>query len=223
MGEAKEQVTWEKILQMTEQFYEDPSAENYLAIRRLVSRYDIVASHFSVVDWPDTLGLEGSGLDPSLLSAALSGDEHIMDDLCIKLLEGLIERKQLAANGETHLASRSEAISDALINHLIVSMLEVLQEYDLAPRQSLILLVRDRLGGPQTAIMKNAGKRAGRQRALWLAFQMRRKGEQPTIRAIAKKMDVEPSTISRWFEGENFGERVEIFANQFVSFPPEQS
>jgi hypothetical protein len=146
-----------------------------------------------------------------------------MDELCLQLMERLIERKRLEAKGETHLQGRGEGISDALIGHLIVAMMEVLQQDSMEPRPSLVLLVRERLGGANTEIYKSHKKWIGRNRALFLGTQMKRRGEQPTIRRIAKVMRIQPSTVSRWFPKGDFLERVEDFGKSFVRLGPDDS
>ena len=94
----------------------------------------------------------------------------------------------------THLQSRGKGISDALIDHLIVVMLEALQHHDVAPRPSLVLLMRERLGGANTDIFKSHKKRESQDQAIFHGFQLRRRGVQPTIRRVADILGVQPST-----------------------------
>jgi hypothetical protein len=202
---------------LQERFDENPSIENYVALRRL-GGWDTEIYRFAGVDPLRTLGdeLQRAGLARALVCGALGGDYRDIDELCLQLMERLIDRKRLEANGETHLQGRGNGISDALIGHLIVAMMEVLQQDSMEPRPSLVLLVREQLGGANTEIYKSHNKWVGRNRALFLGMQMRRRGEQPTIRKIAELMSVQPSTVSRWFPKGDFPERVENFEKSFV-------
>ena len=92
-------------------------------------------------------------------------------------MERLIERKRLETNGETHLQSRGNGISDALVGHLIIAMMEVLQQDGLEPKASLVLLVREQLGGASTEIYKSHTKWLGRNRAVFLGMQIKRRGD----------------------------------------------
>lgn len=220
MSDEEVRPTWDEILADMEGFYDNPSTENYVAMRRRYpAEHEIFEFAKLGLSGLDEL-LENAGLEKSVVRSALGGDYRDIDELCLQVLERLIERRRLEANGETHLQSRGKAISDALINHLIVGILEVLHQDGAEPRSSFVMLVREQLGGQSSGIMKSAAKEFGRERALWLAFQMRRGGEQPTIRKIAEKMNVEASTVSRWFPDDTFREQVERFSSQFVRFPP---
>jgi hypothetical protein len=200
------------LIRLQELFDEDPSIENYVRLRRLW-RVDTEIYRFADVDLVQKLGddLERANLTRALVHGALGGDDREIDELCLQLMERLIERKRLEANGETHLQARGKGISDALIGHLIVAMMEVLQQDGLEPSSSLVLLIREQLGGANTEIYKSHRKWVGRNRALFLGMQMGRRGEQPTNRKIAELMKIQPSTVSRWFPAGDFPERVEKF------------
>jgi hypothetical protein len=75
------------------------------------------------------------------------------------------------------------------------------------------------LGGAKNEIFKNHEKSASRNQALFLAMQVKRRGQMPTIRKIAETMSVQPSTVSRWFPNGDFLEQVELFAKKFKKFP----
>jgi hypothetical protein len=203
-----------------DRFNDDPSIENYVALRRFQGRVDTDIYRFAGVDPFQALGedLEQAGLDRALVCGALGGDDRDIDELCLQLMERLIERKRLEAQGETHLQARGHGISDALIGHLIVAILEVLQHDGLEPRPSFVLLVREQFGGAKTEIYKSHTKWVDRNHAVFLGMQMRRRGAQPTIRKIAKIMGVQPSTVSRWFPDGDFLEQVDNFEKSFVRF-----
>jgi hypothetical protein len=205
---------------LEQRFEAEPTIENYVALRRSFIRCDTEIHRFAGVDPMQALGhdLEQAGFDRSLVCGALGGDDRDIDELCLQIMERLIERRRLAAKGETHLQARGDGISDALIGHLIIAMLEVLQQDGLTPRPSFVLLVREQLGGANTEIYKSHIKWADRNRAVFLGMQIKRRGAQPTIRKIAEIMGVQPSTVSRWFPDGDFLELVDNFEKSFVTF-----
>ncbi len=207
-----------QVMRLQERFDKDPSIENYVALRRSSWGWDAEVHRFAGVDPFQALGpeLERAGLDRGVVCGALGGDHHDIDELCLQLMERLIDRKHLEAKGETHLQGRSKAISDAVVGHLVVSMLEVLQQDSLEPRPSLVLLVREQLGGGKTEIYRSHTMWVARNRAVFLGMQMRRRGVQPTIRKIAEIMGVQPSTVSRWFPNGDYSEQVAHFEKSFV-------
>jgi hypothetical protein len=206
-----------QFFQLQERFDEDPSIENYVALRRFAPGCDTEIYRFAGVDPLRSLesDLKKFGLDPVLICGVLDGDDREMDELCLQLLERLIERKRLVAEGMTQLQSRCKGVSDALIDHLIVVMLEAMQQNGVDPRPSFVLLVRERLGGANTDIFKSHKKRESQDQAIFLGFQLRRRGAQPTIRRVADILGVQPSTVNRWFPEGDFLERVEEFSRPF--------
>jgi hypothetical protein len=209
-----------QVKQLEERFDEDPSIENYVAFRRFAPGCDTEIYRFTGVDPLQFLGdeLKNARLDRWLVRGVLGGNDRDIDELCLQLLERLIERKRLEAKGETHLQGRGKGISDALVDHLIVVMMEALQQLSLEPKPSLVVLVRERLGGANSDIYKSHRKWEGQNRAIFLGMQLKRKGVRPTIRQIAEKMGVQPSTVSRWFPNGDFLEQVEDFEKLFMKF-----
>jgi hypothetical protein len=203
---------------LLERFEEEPSLENYVGFRRSFGP-DAQIHRFADVDplRVETLKteLERARISPSLVIGALGGYERDIDELCLQLMERLIERRRLEAKGETQLQSRGKAISDALVGHLTVTILEVLQQDDLSPMPFFVVLVREQLGGPNNEVFKNHTKWEGRSKALFLGMRMMRRGLLPTIRKIADAMKVQPSTVSRWFPDGDFLKQVEEFGRSF--------
>jgi len=220
MDKDKQGKPFRLFMRLHERFEEDPTIENYVALRRSFIRCDTEIHRFASVDPMQGLGqdLEQAGFDRSLVCGALGGDDRDIDELCLQIMERLIERGRLAAKGETQLQARGHGISDALIGHLIIAMMEVLQQDGLVPGPSFVLLVREQLGGANTEIYKSHIKWADRNRAVFLGMQIKRRGALPTIRKIAEIMGVQPSTVSRWFPNGDFLEQVENFEKSFVTF-----
>lgn len=208
---------------LQDRFSEDDSIENYVTLRRAYPRADTEIYRFAEVDPINSetfgLDLDRAGISRTLVIGALGGDSHEIDELNIQLMEKLIERRKMEKEGQTHLQSRANVVSDGLLGHLIVAILEVLQQDGLEPMPSFVVLVREHLGGAKNEIFKNHEKSGSRNQALFLAMQMKRRGQTPTIRRIAETMKVQPSTVSWWFPNGDFLEQVELFAKKFKNFP----
>ena len=153
---------WIKFQRLIARFDEEPSIENYVALRRSFPRGDTEIYQLAEVDPRQAeafeLDLDRARLAHTLVRGALSGDHRDIDELCLQLMERLIERGKLEGRGETQLQSRGKGISDALVGHLIVSMLEVLQQDELSPMPSLVVLVRERLVGTNNEVFKKSHK-----------------------------------------------------------------
>lgn len=215
-----ELVNWKRL---QNRFDEDDSIENYVALRRAYPGCDTEIHRLAEVDPlnSETFGLEldRAGIARTLVIGALGGDSHEIDELNLQLMEKLIERRKLEKEGLTHLQSRGYVVSDCLLGHLIVAILEILQQDGLEPMPSFVVLVREYHGGAKNEILKNHEKCGSRNQGLFLAMQMKRRGEIPTIRRLAETMNVQPSTVSRWFPNGDFLEQVELFTKKFKTFP----
>ena len=112
----------------------------------------------------------------------------------------LLRRRQLESQGETQLQARKEAISDSLIDYLVITTLEAMKwnGEEFVPG-SLVILLRERLLGPNPAYHKAHEKRKNRKDAAFFAAQLLLRGEDCSVRKVAKIMDIDPSTVSRWF------------------------
>ena len=218
---------WTEFQRLIGRFGEERSIENYVALRRSFPWGDIEILQLAEVDPGQAeafeLDLERARLSRTLVRGALSGDARDIDELCLQLMERLIERRAREGRGETQLQSRGKGISDALVGHLIGAMLEVLQQDDLSPLPSFVVLVREQLGGPNNEVFKSHTMWKGRQQAMFLGMLMKRQGIQPTIRKVATALKVQPSTVSRWFPDGDFLKQVEGFGRSFKKFEVDRS
>jgi len=189
--------------QLADQFHADPSIENYVALRRR-SRGDVEVGRLGGVDPLFTLRqeLEQHGIDPYVVCGAQDGDVEDMDELSLQIMECMIERRGLNRSGNTHVQSRGEAISDGLIDYLIVAMLAGAETYNVSLPSSLLLLIRERLGGANPTRHKHYEMTKRRNDAALLGSFLLRLGEEPSVCRVAELMGVEPSTVSRWFRGD---------------------
>ena len=104
------------------------------------------------------------------------------------------------SHGETALQARNEGIPDSLIDYLVIFMLEAMKwnGEEFVPG-SLVMLLRERLLGPNPGYHKAYEKRQGQKDAAFIGAQLLVRGEACSVRKVAKIMHIEPSTVSRWF------------------------
>lgn len=205
---------------LSQLFKSDPTIENYVALRRENPDEEIEVAIFGGLDpWialkdkrRDELKL--SGIKSSLLLNVMDADEAAISELSLQLLEKLIERKKLQKNGETHLVGRDAAISDALIDYLIKCMLDAMEwTGSLTIPRDLIVLIRERLGGPSSKYRVDAEIKMHRDSAKLIAARFLAAGKKPTFRLIGKALGVDASTVKRWFPDGDMMSEAEKYAD----------
>jgi hypothetical protein len=152
-----------------------------------------------------------------LVNGALDGEERQMDELALRLMEALIEREKIEKRGGSHLQSRRIAISDSLVDFMIVAMMEATEAWDSPIPRSLVVLARERLCGTAPDRHKEFLRIQRRRDAIALAALKFPRG-RVSVRKIASLMGVEPSTIIRWFPDGDFQEQVDQFRRSVDAF-----
>jgi hypothetical protein len=137
-----------------------------------------------------------------------------IDELCMRLMECLVERGELEKEGHTHAQSRGMAIKDSLIDFLIVAVLEMFDEINYT---ALSVLIRERLSAKNPDYYNNFLVFEQRKKAVGIAA-LRFPAGKASIREIAKLMNVVPSTVSRWFPANDFQDQVEQFRKSVNAF-----
>lgn len=144
--------------------------------------------------------LEAFGIDPEEVAGALDAEDGAVSSLCLRLMDLIVEREDRSREGESHLASRGEAISDSMVNHLIVVMIDAYRRAETTCLPlDLLVLVRHQFGAGASSEKAHAAKKMNRSLALQLATGLLRDGEVPTVRRVASIMGINQSTVSRWF------------------------
>jgi hypothetical protein len=198
------------------EYWDDPSIEKYVALRRRFPRGDTapnLSEGFNAVAMKDEL--TRYGIDPYVVYGAVGGNDRDIDELSLQILEALIRRRKQERAGKTHLQSRKIAISDGLIAYLIMTMLE---SEDLYIPTSLVVLIGAQLCGSRPERYQHYTKLKKRDDAALLGFLLEQRGEKPTVRRIAKSMDVEPSTVSRWFPGGDIRKEIDRWRRKLKAF-----
>jgi hypothetical protein len=127
-----------------------PSLENYPRLRTSFSEAELSVAVFNELENLLALQfeLERLAIPLDLVAGALKAYEPDIDQLSLRLMECLVARDKLPRGGQGHIERRRQAISDALVDYLIVTMLEATEKSSMVIPSSLIVLIRDRLCGP---------------------------------------------------------------------------
>src|SRR6516165_10206053 len=200
---------------------ENPSLENYLAIRREFPELDIQIAMSAGID--PLFALEDKcrqhGIDPALVAGAMDGFEPKIDKLCLILMERIVAREKI--NGVGAYQRRRAAISDAMVNYLIAFMLEGLDwcEDEVRMPASLILLIRHQLGPLKGEFHKEYESRESMRQAAWIAGQQLKPTEKLSINRLIKLASsadspISRSTAARWLKNPEFQHRLE-FSSRF--------
>lgn len=189
-------------------YREEQRIEDYLAIKQAFPEVEIQISQFGGISPLFALqrDFEEQGIDPDLVTAALDSDEPSIDTLSVRLLELLVARERLPKSGPKFIERRRSAISDTMVNFLIMTMLEGFDWHEDVGRipASLIVLIRHQLVGSSPDLHKAALARQKRQNAAFLAAQRLKRNERVSVRRLTALMGVPKSTAARWLADEEF-------------------
>src|SRR5262245_28667373 len=132
--------------------YEDlPNLENYLHLRRTIKEADLKVGVFGAnLGYAFALGpeLEKHGISTDSFLGSLIANEPSLDELSLQLMERLVARDKLPKSGPGYIEKRRQAISDSLVDYAVALMLETMEGKRIVIPPSLIVLIRDRLCGP---------------------------------------------------------------------------
>jgi hypothetical protein len=217
--EPKSERSYAQFRAMCDAYEREPTLANYVRLRRTFGSSATAVRRFHDFE-PRAIAaeLQRLGIDPRLVDSALDGDEwddgRNIDRLVLRIMECLIQRDQIEKSGSVHVQSRGIAISDSLVDFLIVAMLETME--DSIPA-SLILLIRERLCGANPDLHQEHLQAQRRREAVAIAAVKFPNGKV-SIRKIAKMFNVQPSTISRAFPGGCFQKEVDKFRRKIDAF-----
>jgi hypothetical protein len=122
-------------------------------------------------------------------------------------MECLLAKNSLPSTGTGAIDQRRSAISDTLVNYLIVMMLEAMEWNKSDPiviPSSLIVLLRERLCGEMPDLRQAYLSRQEKDHAAFLAAEHFRLGDTISVRKLAKLAGVSKSTADRWLADPEF-------------------
>lgn len=201
--DRKESEIGNGVNEITKEYKGEPTIENYVRLRRANPNADI---EVSVIGGFDSMfymrsELERYGIDPELLGGVLDADPEAINEISLRLMEKMIEARQVEQSGETHLIRRGLAVPDKLIDWVICCSLDGLSWNDeLTLSRDLIVLIRERLGGSNPQYEQEGVVRRNKHNAEMLAGQLKAQGVTPTFRSLGRLLGVAPSTVKRWFQ-----------------------
>ena len=189
-----------------------PNLENYLRLRREIPEAEIDIALFGGPDPLFTLEpqLRKHGIDPLLVAGAQDACVPDMDELSLRLMECLVAREKLPKSGPRHIEMRRNAISDALVDYLIVMMLEATEwNKEGAPNEipsSLIVLIRERLCGAGPDLREELLSSEKQKRAAYIAAQHFEDLKQVSGRKLSPLTGISKTTLDRWVKSTKFKE-----------------
>jgi hypothetical protein len=198
--------------QATAAYKADPSLETYIRLRRADPFAEIevavIGGFESMFYMRDEF--ERHGLNPELLAGLLDADPQAIGETALCVMEAMVAARLRERAGETQLASRGEVIPLKLVDWIICCALDGLSWNDeLYLPRDLIVLIRERLGGPNPLYEQIGHLRLMKSNAGLIAGQLKAQGARPTFKLVGSLMGVAASTVMRWFEPGEFEQEAE--------------
>ena len=208
-------------------YKENPTIENYLKLRKKYPNHDIEVALLGGIETIFAVEEETKkyGIDGDLLAGVMDADIECIDRMSIIILRELAKRKNLERKGEVHLIGRGKVMPAALIDFLIKVALDAISwNGTLEIPRSLIVLIRERLGGKSCKYAEIENIKERKNAAIFIAARhYLRTGEIISYRRLSKIMGIQASTISRWFPDKNFEENVKRKASMMEFFSRRRS
>jgi hypothetical protein len=199
-------------------FKRNPTIEHYLELRKNDPDAEIEVSIHGGVDQLFYMEPELAryGISADEFVSVFDADDKVISKFSLFFMEKIVEARRLAKAGETHLVRRGLAVPDKLIDWFITCSLDAMSYYDvLEINRDLIVLIRERLGGPFPEYEVGSLIREKRQRAAIIAGCIKAQGRSPSLREIASLMKVAPTTVMRWFGPGEFDSEAGRYARWF--------
>jgi hypothetical protein len=202
----------------TKAYKANPTIENYVKLRRENPDVEIEVAISGGMEALFAMEKEFRkyGLEPELVAGVMDADTDSISKVCLHLLEKIIAAQSLNETGETHLASRGKTVPNKFIDWIIACSLDALSWNDnLQIPRDLIVLIRERLGGPNREYDQMIEVYEMKRNAGLVAGQLKAQGVNPTFRILGEIFKVAPSTVKRWFEPGELEKEIDVWAKHF--------
>ena len=191
-----------------------PTIDAYLRVRQQFPEVEIQIGVLAGIDPLFVLKeeFEKQGVDRELVAGCLDADEPSIDDLCLQLIEKIVAREKISKDEPGHIQKRRAAISDAMVNYLIVTILEACDWNDVEVRvpASLVVLIRHQLTGTEPDLhTAYLAKERLHNTAIWAA-QSLKPNEKLSINKLASKFNIPRSRAARLLKDKEFQQWLEI-------------
>jgi hypothetical protein len=207
--EATKDLGWsnERLFSFTQlvvAYRRNPTIEDYLRVRYDFPEVEIQVGYFGGIDPLFALedDFKKQGIEPNLVAAALDSDEPCVDELSLRLLELLAAREKLPTDGPRNIQMRRDAISDATVNYLIVTMLESFDwhEEEFRIPASLVVLIRHQFCGERPDLLTTYLSKEHRNNMALTVAQYLKPGEKLSINKLVQMTGLKRPTAARWLK-----------------------
>lgn len=193
---------------LSERFKKARSIDLYVKLRRENPDDEIEFATSPGIEWLFDAGteLEKWEIPEDLVAGALDADEKFICELSLMLLECLVQRREIENSGKAHAVGRGEAISDSFVNFLIAMMLDALSWNSnlILPRDLAMLIRYQLIKDGDNAIGRKFEAKELRQTALYAGASLLEQTGRVSVRKVAERLEVSPSTITRQFPDNSF-------------------
>ncbi len=188
-------------------YRENPSLATYVRLRRCYPNHRIdFYEVYSIYGLEWVSGREEFvrfDIPVETAYAAMTGECVAISELCLRVMELLVERDNFKKNGKTHAVSRGEVVSDVFVNGLISYLLAGLAfSGHFHVNLDLMMLISHQLSDGAARLKRKRTKVLDWLEIMDVASDLKRKGIDPSYRAIAKVMGVAPTTVMRSFKSD---------------------
>ena len=203
---------------LTKAYKRNPTIENYLTLRRENPEGEIEVAIHGGIDQLYYMEAELAryGINADEFVSVFDGDDKAISHFSLFFMEKIVEARNLTKAGETHLVRRGLVVPNKLIDWFITCALDALSwtgEPEI--NRDLIVLIRERLGRPFPEYEVGSMIHERKMHATIVAGALKAQGRMPSIRQMAKAMNVAPSTFMRWFEPGEFERRAERWSKMY--------
>jgi len=146
------------------------------------------------------------GINPEFLGTFLDDPDASVEELSCRLIELLVDKRKLP-NGEAgYINRRHKAVNDGLVDCLILIMLEAIDTHEYCIPAPLMMLLRDRLCGPDPDLRQAYLSYPARSLAIRVLSLEK---DKISVRELAAITGVSKNTANRWLHDEDFKREVE--------------
>lgn len=184
----------------SEEFYKVSSLDNWVKCRRagLMPNRPLNAGPKWLGHYDSNLNVFGI-TEENFIGILDANFEHI-SHVCLIISENIVLSDKLKKRGESHLVSRQKVLSDETANFLICLIMDCLEWNGVSQYpDDLVMLLKHRLiqGSSRIEARRDIADRR-LNAAVWAGRELAM-GKTPTFRSVARRMQVEASTVMRWF------------------------
>ena len=198
------------------EYRQKPTIESYLRVRGRFPELEIHANFLKLSASRASMSKEfrEQGINDDLVDGCLMAEEPAIDTLCLSLMERMVRREKISKNKPGHIQKRRAAISDALVNYLIVMILESIDwatKREVRIPASLVVLIRHQLAGNNPDLhVANITKQQLFDLARFIAEKLPA-DEKLSINKLASIARVPRSTAARYLKNEEFQDGLALY------------